>query len=142
MTNKKESKNWYIALTHFLTAGIFFPIAFTLPIIILLDQFFNIKSLPITLTIYFSVFPANVLGWWVGNIVAVKFINKKYLTKNTKPILKYSLIYLIIYSLLFIGTDVEINTVLRVIFGFIELFLYYIISKKYIAKIINFSPQA
>jgi hypothetical protein len=136
MINKKKSKNWYVALTHFLTAGIFFPLAFTLFIIAIFDFVSRIEPSPITLFVYLISVPPTILGLWLGNLVAVKYINKKYMVKNKNIILKYSVIYFIMYNLLFFGANVKFNIALMILITIVEIFIYYFISKKYIAKII------
>lgn len=141
MKNKKQSKNWYVAMTHFLTAGIFFPLAFTFIAIAILDYVFKIEVSPITFNIYAILFLPSMLGLWIGNILAIKYINKKYIVKDKKIILNYSVVYLIIISILFFDTDAKINIALLILLSIIEILIYYFISKIYIAKIYNNSKH-
>jgi hypothetical protein len=134
MKEKKQSKDWYIAATHWLTSGFAIPFLMTLiigiPLVILIGEK-NIIPLVIASQIvyFFSI--------WLGIIYSSKYITKTYIVNDKDKIANLSTIYLIvlgggfrIYNLLTKGMDIEfiINAC-----GFVVVVLiFHILSKKYL----------
>ncbi len=130
--DKKQSKDWYIALTHYLTAG------FAIPFVI------GLIALPVLLKLLASngpvIYFTNVIGVisvWLGVIYSASYINKTYVVKNKDKIVKLSTIFLIIGSGSFILIDllktkvININAI-NIAFFITEVIVFYILSKKYI----------
>lgn len=134
MKEKKQSANWNIAATHWLTSGFAIPFLMTLvigiPLVILIGEK-NIVPLAIASQIvyFFSI--------WLGVIYSSKYIAKTYIVNDKDKIANLSTIYLIIigggfrlYNFLTKGIDIEfiINAC-----GFVVVVLiFHILSKKYL----------
>ena len=132
MKPKKNHKNWYMAMTHFLTAGLFFPFALSMLMPLFLEES-HFFSLP-PLLFYGILLIIFVLGIWIGNIIVIRYMNKNYIVNDKKAIVKFSTIYFAILVILSTGL-VNKNLLFDIVVGIIEIILFYMISKKYIWKI-------
>jgi len=133
MKQKKQSADWYIAATHYLTAG------FVLPLIIGLIAGFIIVFLGIlegALTYNIIIFVVFVLSIWLGIIYSSGYINKTYIIKDVSAISRLSTIYFVLIFL--IRIVIFRDDMLVVVFNVVELILgavlFYSLTNKYIKK--------
>ena len=131
---KKQHKDWYIAMTHYLTAG------FAIPFVI------SVLTTPILTKLLASNGPvmyfANVIGIisvWLGVIYSASYINKTYIVKDKEKIAKLSTIFLIIstgsFMLINLLQDKTIGIdAISIVFFIVEVIVFYILSKKYIKE--------
>jgi len=133
MKEKKQSKDWYIAATHWLTAGFAIPIIITLvvgiPALMLIG-----KNNVIFLTIIMSI--VWIISIWLGVMYAAKYINKTYVIKDSENIAKLATIYLGVlgggYRLINLSKGVTIEFIIDVVFFVTGVAIFYTLSKKYI----------
>lgn len=135
---QKKSSNWYIAATHYLTAG------FAIPLVIGLIATFLIKvsapifiSAPILLAIF--LLTIKLLSLWLGIRYSANYLEKAYIIDNKDKIVNLSTIYFAVlhfgYFLLQAlnisryGNEKLIGLGLEII---ITTVLFYVFSKKYI----------
>ncbi len=78
MKERKKSSNWYMAATHYLTAGFAIPFVIglvaTLLVRVGLSTFF---SVPLLLTIFLLVI--GVLSIWLGTMYSANYLKKAYI---------------------------------------------------------------
>lgn len=138
METKKKSANWYIAATHWLTAGFIIPL---LGIIILM---------PLLGYIFISLFGEDrasgllqisiLLLWpfiiWLGVKYSASYCNKKYVIESTKEIVILSTLYLAITRGLFMGYQIFAQGLLTMnhLISVITVIVFYLASKKYIKQ--------
>ena len=139
MPAKKQSANWYIAATHYLTAGFVVPLLGGLVAGILLaalnvnnpTQLYVIRALVAVVLIY------------LGVMYSARYVNKTYVITDARKIVNLSTIYIIVLSVIFIAfpawyaaskglvtstNDIQFQA-LNVI---ITVVVFYFASKKYI----------
>lgn len=127
---KKQSAEWYIAATHWLTATIA-SVVFGVVIGIILAL---ISNNPVVLFVGFIIiYP---LMMWFAVKYSARYLDKKYVIKNPNNIVILSTIYILlvgggfrVYS--FIANSVFTSDLIGFILAVI---VFYIASKKYILK--------
>lgn len=139
--NKKQSAAWYIAATHWLTSGFVIPLISTFIIGSII--FLVFKKDPETAGTVFdfaSIFYYPLVAW-LGVMYSARYINKKYIIKNSSEIVKLSTLYIIV-----LGGGYRLFQIINTYnlkgeyIGFIlAVVAFYIASKKYIrtSDIIN-----
>lgn len=146
MKEKKEVANWYIAATHWLTSTILSAVvgmvlAFVISFIFGFVLAFIFESTdPQVNTLVYVVSVVLVIlitpfSFYIGTKYGgARYINKKYIIKNSIKITKLSTIYLIVigggyrvYQLITLG-GISFEE-LGLVFGII---VFYFVSKKYI----------
>lgn len=150
MKARKESKDWYIAATHWLTAGIVtFAIAFICGFAINMAMILliGIKNLaPQTIYIFSAVVSSflAIPSVWLGVKYAATYINKAYIIRNKAKITNLATLYLLvtgipwgIFSGVSISTKFSTSVVLTwsivYILGLIvQVGVFYLASKRYI----------
>ena len=133
MKEKKQSKDWYIAATHWLTAGFAMPliIGFVLgiPAVILIGEN-NAMLFAIVMSVIW------ILGIWLGVMFAAKYVNKTYIVKNSENIAKLATIYLGVigggFRLFGLSRGITTASVIDIGFFVVGVAVFYILSKKYI----------
>ncbi len=133
MKEKKQSKDWYIAATHWLTAGVLMPflirIVLGTPAVIIIGED-NTALLFVVMEVIW------IIGIWLGVINAAKYINKTYIIKNSKNITKMATIYLGIsqggYILFQLSKGVTGASIIDIGFFVVGVTVFCILSKKYI----------
>lgn len=123
---KKEAKNWNIAATHFLTAGISSSILQGI-LIFLAVLIFSTSNLIVMSIIGF-------VSLYLGIYYSANFINKRYLIKNRDKVIKLATIYFVVvtggYSIFeFVNGQREI---IDIVYFVVIAILFYLLSKKYI----------
>lgn len=131
MKSKKESADWYIAATHWLTAG--FAIPFVLALVLGIPLTLILGKENITL-LAFAFIILSILSIWLGVIYSSKYLNKTYIIKNADQIVILSTIYLVLVGggfrvYKFIQTGVFTYEYIGFAIGII---IFYFVSKKYI----------
>lgn len=133
MKEKKQSKDWYIAATHWLTAGFAVPfiVRFVLgiPATIVIGKD-NVMAFTIVLSVIW------ILGILLGIIYAANYVNKTYIVKNSEHIAKLATIYLAIlgggHRLINLSRGVTTDAVIDMLFFAVGVAIFYTLSKKYI----------
>ncbi len=133
MKEKKASAEWYIAATHWLTAGFAIPFVLTLllsvPVTLLLAKYANGNYLQGTVFVLVSI-----LGIWLGVIYSSRYLDKTYVIKDANKIINFSTAYLAIIGGGFrvyevIQTGILHYTDLGFLVGVV---VFYFVSKKYV----------
>ena len=128
MKEKKQSKNWNIAATHYLTAG------FAIPFIINLVLGFPITTLigednQTLLTFTTSII--WIFGIWPGVIYSANYVNKTYIIKNSGNIVKLATIYFGVLNgvvgLLFLPLSIT-NLIIHALSFIVGITVFYILS--------------
>lgn len=128
MKPKKNSTDWYIAATHWLTSMVASGILGAI-VIIAVAAFTNNSTIDLIATIIVSP-----LVMWLAVKMSASYVNKTYVVKNASQIILLSTVYLVIvaggYRVYgFINTGVFQNEYIGFI---IALIVFYIASKKYV----------
>jgi uncharacterized membrane protein len=140
MTQKKSS-NWYIAATHYLTAG--FAIPFVIGLIVnAIIAAINLDLNPLSIITLII----KALAIWLGTIYSANYLKKAYIIDNKDRIINISLIYFIIlnlgymiFQIIFIMfTGMLWLDVIHsfIIYSLVQLVvvgaIFYLVSKKYV----------
>lgn len=134
--NKKSASNWYVAATHFLTAGFVIPFLFGLLLIIATILF------PFAYISFFLVIGAilSILGTWLGVMYSARYVRKKYAIEDKDKVIFLSTAYLIFLTIVYyayqffsnnIVIDLNFFTYIFVPF-IIKVLVFFIASKRYI----------
>ena len=140
---KKKSAAWYIAATHFITAGFLIPFVALLIVVYAMNYLgMDMSSVPIQIL-------TNVI-WlaavWLGVIYSANYLAKAYEIANAHKIVVLSTSYRAVFAVLFIGGQfvaltgtaaTEVNTavvIIHVLFTIIGTVVFYVASKKYIKQ--------
>ncbi len=98
MKEKKESSNWYVAGTHWLTStitsvviGIALFVVATIVVGLTLGT--EQKDVPFLAFLMILIMP---LAFWLGAKYSAKYISKKYIIRESKEIIKLATIYLVV----------------------------------------------
>jgi len=155
MKPRKESKDWYIATTHWLTAGIIsFATAFICGFSINMVEVLlvGIKNLnPQTIYIISSAVGAllGIPSIWLGVMYAAHYVNKNYVIRDKIQITKLASLYLILTGILWgflggTGVATKFGTFILLIWSIIYIVslivqaaVFYIASKRYIQNTDN-----
>ncbi len=131
---KKQSKDWYIAATHWATAGFAIPfiigLIIGLPLILLLGE----ENSALWETVMAILWIPSI---WLGIIYSGRYIEKTYIIRDNKKIVKLATIYFVaitfVYKLwIWSQQEISIDLISDLLFFIIAIFVYYVISKKYI----------
>lgn len=129
MQEKKQSSNWYIVATHYLTAG-FVP--FFLGGIVFSFLTYFLINLGITNTYLLLLFQTLFLLIiiYFGVRYAAGYINKTYIIKDANRVVNLATTYYIIFNV--IGPGILYKKLISVIIYVILAVSFYVFSKKYI----------
>lgn len=138
MKEKKEAKDWYIAATHWLTAGFVMPFLVNLVIGFAIFPLLNLESGILTLII--SLVSA-VLAIWLGVMYSANYLRKRYIVRDKNKVIVSATIYLFVlrvgYNIYYFWGAEKIN-ITEVVFEAIGIILvvvlFYLFSKKYIKE--------
>jgi lipid-A-disaccharide synthase-like uncharacterized protein len=129
----KAAANWYIASTHYVTAGLAVPFAVSLIAAFLLTNLIpeNILFIEGIIT------PLNLVSIWFGTIYSARFIKRTYIIPDSRKIVTLSVTYFVVVGILsmvaflYIPQDPIIiaANACNVVLGSI---VFYVASKKYI----------
>lgn len=138
MKEKKQSKDWYIAATLLLTAMLIIPslamIIAGFPIILIMRGRNPVLVNIILATLW-------IISIYFGTIHGSKYVNKTYIIKNSRHIVKLATIYEIVFtafprliqSFIFRGLGLfSIVFIVNVAYIIAEIAIFYTISKKYV----------
>ncbi|MDB5204135.1 MAG: hypothetical protein JWP09_163 [Candidatus Taylorbacteria bacterium] len=131
MKEKKVSPDWYIAATHWLTAGFVVPFLLALvlgiPLAIILGKD-NITLLSLSFVVI------NVLSVWLGVMYSAKYLAKTYIIKDSNQIAILATVFLVL-----VGGGFRVHTFMQTgVFAYeyigfiIGIFVFYFTSKIYI----------
>lgn len=144
---KKQSSNWYIAATHYLTAGFVVPLllGFLASFLALMVPFFTAGIGEVLFGFIFLV-----LAIWLGTMYSARYLKKTYVitSESKQRIVNLATIYFVVLRLIFyVSGFFWIMTKIRVSGGLITYFLFnififvflsgalfYYLSRKYIIE--------
>lgn len=131
---KKESSNWYIAVTHYLTANLAIPFIIGLIASII---FYNLGIDDETTLSTILTFLIILLSTWLGVMYSANYLYKTYLITDPSPIVKLStlyaaILYIGVFILFFIFKPESSFKIIDVIIGLISIGFFYAVSKKYV----------
>ena len=138
MNEKKNSPNWNIAATHFLTAGFVVPFLVRLVAMAIVGALFSSLYLSF-IVVYIIQLAVLILSVWLGVIYSARYIYKKYVITNSSSIIGLSTAYTIILQAISLiigisrGDGVNEGTAYGVIFSLVLILSFYFFSKKYIS---------
>ena len=145
MKQKKQSSNWYIAATHYLTAG------FAIPLIIGVIAGFVIvpfiTAIGSEILVMLFVLVISSLSVWLGVMYSARYLKRTYIISNPGAIIKLSTAYGVILgggflTLQIFMNDVSLTTNLYdLMFLGVRVAVFYVASNKYIGNI-NAQPSA
>ena len=133
MKEKKQSQDWYIATTHYLTAGFAIPfiigLVIGIPVAMIVGQN-NAILLEIVMSIIW------IISIWLGVMYAAGYVNKRYVIKDSDKIAKLATSYMVVLSggfrLLILSKGVTTSTIIETVLFIIGVIVFYSFSKKYI----------
>ena len=130
MKEKKQSANWYIAATHYLTTVV---MLFVLGLIVgVIEVILHIPSVS-----GFDIFNLvmAVFTVWLATRYAAKFINNQYIISDKKKIIALSTVYMVIIYVLFnlAPSASKINLSYRIVNVIWVSGLFYFFSQKYVS---------
>lgn len=133
MKEKKESANWNIAATHYLTAG--FAIPFVLSFILGIPMVLLLGTDGLAIIIGNTILSPFIV--WLGVIYSAKYVNKTYIIKDSQKVITLSMIYMIVIAggLQISNTSIanfDVNSILEIIRVVTIIIIFYVTSKKYI----------
>jgi hypothetical protein len=140
---KKKSAAWYIAATHYITAGFLIPtVAFFAVVYAMANVGMDVRSVPVQIGI-------NVI-WlvavWFGVMYSANYLARTYDITDAHKITVLSTVYRIVFVTLFIGGQFLVSTgntpteidmtmmILQVVFAILGTAVFYVASKKYIKQ--------
>jgi hypothetical protein len=132
MKEKKQSANWYIAVTHYLTSGLAIPFVINLALGFPLVAIFagNMLALQISIVL------VGLLAIWLGVKYSAWYINKTYIVENFSKVVNISTIYFVVlkmgWTLLSMPKVINNNYLIQVLFAIINCVVFYLLSKKYL----------
>ena len=136
MNEKKNSPNWNVAATHFLTAGFVMPFLVRLVAMAIVGALFSSLSFGVAYIIQLAVI---ILSVWLGVMYSAKYIYKKYVITNSNSIIGLSTAYTIVLQAILLITGisreggVNADTAYSVILSLVLILSFYFFSKKYIS---------
>lgn len=139
----KEAKNWYIAATHYLTAGFVVPLLGWALVIIAL--WFLPEFSLFGFDLLFLVVTAVII--WIAIRYSANFINGRYVIKDKSKVVRLSTIYFAVVGMINLGWSIysvisspgkEFNSAVMTSIGWnvttviVATIVFYFGSKKYI----------
>ncbi len=139
MGKKKQSKDWYIAVTHLLTSGF---LIFILNLVVIFLAIFlfriNLKNNTTVFVIITSVI--WILSIWPAVMYSARYINKAYIVQDSENIAKLSTMYFGIlggvFRLIVLFTETALLiSIMKLAFFAIGVSVFYTLSKMYIKNV-------
>jgi hypothetical protein len=132
MKEKKQSANWNIAATHYLTAG--FAIPFVLSLIIGIPMVLLLGSEGVVVNVGNIVVAPLIV--WLGVIYSAKYVNKTYVISDSQKVINLATIYLIVIAgglqLRALVVSFDTISILGIVRVIVMAGTFYIASKKYL----------
>lgn len=148
MAEKKESKDWYIAMTHWLTSGFAIPLlvglVVGLPVTVLIGVVMGMMGMSEDVALKFAVFvvpitwlAVGVLGIWLGVKYSARYLAKTYIIRDSQKIVKLATIYLAVLGGIWrliglVRNGFALEAILSLVFFAVIVYLFYTFSKKYV----------
>lgn len=132
MKEKKQSANWYIAATHYLTAGFAIPLLFSFVLGIPMVLIFGKDGLAVSIAN--TILGAFIV--WPSVIYSAKYINKTYIIRDSQKVATLATMYMIVIAggLQFRSSLIahfDVASILGIVRVVAMVFLFYVMSKKY-----------
>jgi hypothetical protein len=126
---RKQSPNWYIAATHYLTAGFVIPLLAMLALGLLFSSVLQAVP-PILMNLIYLIVIALIV--WMATIYSAKFLKKKYLIKDKNKIVNLSTLYLVCVGI--ISLALQGFPPWSIVDSIVMAVVFYLASKKYIEE--------
>ena len=143
MKEKNKSSNWYIAATHYITAGFAIPfIIYLIATVLLRALSLSFLSNILLLTLFLLI--VRILAIWLGTMYSANYLGKAYIIEDKNKITNLATIYFVVLNLGYLlfqisssrgiiggalsGTDIAYSFLSFVIAAV----LFYVFSKKYV----------
>lgn len=136
MKEPKKSANWYIAATHFLTAGFAIPLIGSLifgfiiaPLLVRIDSVLLVAASSLIIT---------ALAVWFGVMYSARYLKRTYIIEDKGKIVRFSIAYLIVLSIgflllqIFLGKPGDMDILFNISNLGLRAVLFYVASNKYI----------
>jgi len=137
MKEKKQSPHWYIAITHYLTAG------FVIPLLVMIGTLYLVAWLFILYPdilaklneVIVSLF--MLIAIWLGVIYSAKFIDKKYIIIDSAKVINYStgimvILFIISRIIELVSKGLNMTLVINLVYSVLAITIFYFTSKKYV----------
>ncbi|MFH1233931.1 MAG: hypothetical protein V1649_04795 [Patescibacteria group bacterium] len=133
MKEKKQSKEWYIAATHWLTAGLAMPFLLTLILGIPAALVIGKDNIALLTVVMSAIW---ILSLWLGVMYSAKYLAKTYIIKNSDNIIRLAAIYLAVlgggFRLIGLSKGITLASMIDLGFFVVGVAVFYILSKKYV----------
>lgn len=134
MKEKKQSANWYVAATHYLTSGFAIPgvvmILGSMLLGFILDLDKNMFAFKIALNLL------GLLAIWLGVQYSAWWINKTHIIENVSKVITFSTVYFVVikigWTILFIPKVIDNRYLIEILFVVINCIAFYLASKEYL----------
>jgi len=132
MKQRKKSANWYVAATHYLTAGFVVPLLMGLLSAFVIIPMVETLDLPILSAVVSWII--MFLSIWLGIMYSARYLRSTYVItpENKNKIIKLATIYFAVINTFFLLAQAAV-------FGFFAFFLvaaaiafFYFLSRKYV----------
>lgn len=142
MKERKKSADWYVATTHYLTAGFAIPLIVALIGGFIFVLLFGSVTENDTFNGLFGLF-ITAIGSYLGVMYSAKYLDRTYIIEHKEKIIKISTIIKFVVPGVFIlgkialtnmSVTIEIFSVISVVLGGI---LFYLFSNKFIKNNVN-----
>ena len=94
MKERKQSSSWYIAATHYLTAG------FAIPLIVNIIAAFTVVPFLVStgspIVVFAGTLAIGLIAIWFGVMYSANYVKKTYIILDPKRVVKFSTEYLIV----------------------------------------------
>ena len=94
MKERKQSSSWYIAATHYLTAGFAIPLVVNIIAAFTVIPLFGSTGSPIV--VFAGTLAIGLVAIWFGVMYSVNYLKKTYIILDPKRIVKFSTAYLVV----------------------------------------------
>jgi hypothetical protein len=132
---RKESATWYIAATHFLTAGFVVPLIANLLVGFVLD-----RTIPGSLTAGVISLVVSVIAVWFGVAYSARYLEKAYIIPDPSKVIRFAIGYYVglyllsmlgLFAIAFSVIDWQ-ATILQSTTWLASVVVFYVASKKFV----------
>lgn len=133
MKEKKQSANWNIAATHYLTAG--FAIPFVLSLVLGIPMVLLLGSEGVAVNIGNIVIVPLIV--WLGVMYSAKYVNKTYVINDSQKVITLATVYLVVIAgglqmRAALMANFDIVSILGMVRVIVMAGVFYVASKKYV----------
>ena len=136
MKEKKQSSSWYIAATHYLTAGFAIPFVVNLIALFIVVPFLVATGFPAV--VFAGILAINLVAIWLGVMYSANYVKKTYIISDHRKVVKFSTSYLVVLFggfLIFsqVAQGVSVDGIVFLVINFVTVVaVFYFFSTKYL----------